>query len=60
MDIEKIRKQAAYIESFHECYKGIELWGVVEGPVPANKLLEFMIENPHFQEIANKIYEAGK
>ena len=55
MNIEKIQKLNAEIEDFKACYDGIELWGVVEGPVSAEKLIEFMIENPHMQEIANNI-----
>ena len=55
MNIEKIQKLNAEIENFKACYDGIELWGVVEGPVSAEKLIEFMIENPHMQEIANNI-----
>ena len=55
MDIKKIQKLNSEIESFRACYEGLELWGEIEGPVSAEKLIEFLIENPHFQEIADNI-----
>ena len=56
MDIEKIEKVAAEIANFKDCYKGIELTSdrFTEN-VTAARLIEFLIENPHFQQIANEI-----
>ena len=48
------------IENFVDCYKGYELRGEIEGTVSPEKLLEFLIENPHFQEMANKINKLNK
>ena len=59
-EIEKVRKLSSEIENFVDCYKGCELWGEIEGPVSPEKLLEFLIENPHFQEMANKINKLNK
>lgn len=36
-------------------YRGIELWGHQDDCVSYDKLLSFLIENPHFQEIADNI-----
>ena len=60
MDIEKIKKLNAEIANFETCYEGNELWGVIDGPVPPHKLLEFMIEHPYLQEIANNISKMDK
>ena len=53
--IEKIQKLNSEIKNFKSCYDGVELWGELDGPVPADKLIAFLIENPHFQKMADKI-----
>ena len=53
--IERIRKLNAEIENFRSCYEGSELWGGVESCVSAEKLLAFLIKNPHFQQIADSV-----
>jgi hypothetical protein len=55
MNILNIEKVSAEIKNFRECYEGVELWGERESFVSVENLIEFMIENPHFQEIAIKI-----
>lgn len=55
MDIKKIQKLNSEIESFRACYDGNELWGERDGPVPTEKLIEFLIEHPEFQQIADNI-----
>jgi hypothetical protein len=60
MDAEKIsrlQKLNDEINNFRSCYEGSELWGDRDGPVSAEKLIAFLIENPHFQQIADKIKE---
>lgn len=56
MDIKKIEKLSAEIKNFKDCYKGIEITSdrFTEN-VTAENLIEFLIENPHFQEIADNI-----
>lgn len=58
--IEEVLKLSSEIDSFKFCYEDSQLWGVIDGPVPYEKLLEFLIENPHFQEMANKIEKLNK
>jgi hypothetical protein len=53
--IESVIETANEIQSFKDCYKGCELWGFIEGPVPAERLISFLIEHPEFQQIADKI-----
>ena len=53
--VENIQKLNCEIQSFRECYKDSELWGDRDGPVPVEVLISFLIENPHFQDIANNI-----
>jgi hypothetical protein len=53
--LENICKLNSEIESFKDCYEGTELCGGRDGPVSAAKLISFLMENPHFQEIADKI-----
>jgi hypothetical protein len=53
--IEKIQKLNAEIQSFRDCYGSIELWGERDGPVKVETLIAFLIENPHFQKIADNI-----
>ena len=53
--IEKVQKLNAEIQSFRDCYKDCELWGDRDGPVSAEALIAFLIENPEFQEIADII-----
>lgn len=61
MDIKKIQSLNAEIENFRDCYdKDVELWGERDGPVGYQKLIEFMIENPHFQKIADSISKLNK
>ena len=53
--IEQVQKLNAEIENFRDCYSGNELWGCTESFVAPEKLIEFLIEHPHFQVIANNI-----
>ena len=53
--IEKVQKLNAEIQSFRDCYKDCELWGERDGPVSTEALIAFLIENPHFQAIADNI-----
>jgi hypothetical protein len=53
--IESVLESANEIKSFKDCYEGYELWGVVDGPVPAERLISFLIDHPEFQQIADKI-----
>ncbi len=55
MKIEDVEKIASDIQNFRDCYEGIELWGEGDSFVTANQLINFMIDNPHMQEIANQI-----
>lgn len=55
MDIEKIETISSEIKNFRSAYEGIELWGTIDDPVPPLKMLKFMIDNPHMQQIANNI-----
>lgn len=55
-DIEKTEKLAAEIQNFRDCYSNAgELWGTRDGPVMMATLLEWLIENPHMNEIAQDI-----
>lgn len=58
--IERVQKLSSEIESFRSCYDGNELWGEVEGPVSYGALLAFLIDNPHMQDIANKVDKLNK
>ena len=61
MNIKKIQKLNAEIENFRDCYtKDVELWGVQDGPVGYEKLMEFMIEHPHFQQIADSVSKLNR
>ncbi len=51
----KIEKTNEAIKNFRDCYKGHEIYCSRDGYVEAESLLAFLIENPHFQEIANNI-----
>lgn len=53
--IENIQKLNSEIQNFKACYEGIELWGDISAPVSADRLIAFLIENPCFQQIADKI-----
>ena len=53
--IENIQKLNSEIQNFKDCYEGVELWGERDGPVTTETLIVFLIENPHFQRIADKI-----
>lgn len=48
-------KLATELNNFKDCYAGSTLYGDVNGEVTYERLLSFLIENPHFQEIADKI-----
>ena len=54
-EIESIQKINSEIDGFNECYAGNELWGSADGPVSAEKLIEFLVENPVLQSIADNI-----
>ena len=54
-EIQKIQKLNSEIENFRDCYEGIELYGEVESFVSVEKLIEFLIENPHLADIAKNI-----
>lgn len=56
--IEKIQKLHNEIRNFQDCYTGNELWGAREEAVSAETLIAFLIENPHFQQIADNIKKA--
>lgn len=58
--MENIAKIASEIENFAACYKGNEVWGSIDGPVGVHKLIEFLIEHPEFQNIANNIDKLSK
>lgn len=53
--IEKIQKLNAEIQNFRDCYEGNELWGDIEDCVSPERLIAFLIENPHLQQIADAI-----
>ena len=54
-EIKDFEEIANEINNFRACYVGIELWGKQDSYVSPEDLIVFLIENPHFQEIANKI-----
>ena len=59
-DIEKAEKLAGAIRNFRECYSSCVLWGSApDGDVKAERLIEWLIENPHMAEIANDIRKHG-
>jgi hypothetical protein len=59
-DIEKAEKLAAEIQNFRDCYASCVLWGSApDGDVKAEKLIEWMIENPHMAQIAEEIRKHG-
>ncbi len=61
MDIKRIQALNAEIENFRDCYtKDVELWGGIDGPVRYQQLLEFMMANPHFQQIADSVAKLDK
>ena len=55
VNIEKIQKLNSQIESFRDCYEGNPLWAQHDEPVTAESLIEFLIEHPELQQIANNI-----
>ena len=60
-EIIKIENIANEMANFRECYKDIEISGDrFDNKVDAIKLLEFMIDNPHMQKIANEIAKLNK
>lgn len=59
-DIEKAEKLAAAIANFRSCYADCKLWGSSpDGDVKAERLIEWLIENPHIPEIADDIRKNG-
>ena len=59
-NLNKVNELGSQINNFIECYKECELWGGVDGPVSAEKLIDFIIENPHLIDIAKSIEKLGK
>ena len=60
IDIERIEKLHNEIDNFRQCYKDNELWGRPEEAVSFEHLVEFLIEHPEFQEIADNISKLQK
>lgn len=58
-EIESLQELNTEIENFIACYEGNELWGG-DAAISPQKLISFMIEHPHLQEIANKIQKLKK
>lgn len=59
--IEDAQKLSAEIQNFRDCYDSDnQLWGERDGPVSVEALIEFLIENPHFQQIADSISKLSK
>lgn len=55
-DIEKAIKLAGAIRSFQDCYSSCVLYGSSpDGDVKSERLIEWLIENPHMAEIAADI-----
>jgi hypothetical protein len=54
-EIENIKKINDEIENFESCYKGNELFCGSCEFITSYQLISFLIENPHFQDIANNI-----
>jgi len=61
IDIKKIETLHAEIDNFRSCYtKEVALWGEQDGPVRYEKLMEFLIKYPHFQQIADSVAKLDK
>jgi hypothetical protein len=59
-DIEKAEKLAAAISNFRSCYAECKLWGSSpDGDVRPEKMIAWLIENPHMAEIADDIRKYG-
>lgn len=61
MKITEIMKLSAEIQNFYDCYDDIVdpgqlyAWGYSDSKVNPEDLLEFLLENPHMMEIAQRI-----
>lgn len=55
MNIKKIQKLNSEIENFRSLYEGNELFGERDGQVPVEKFIEYLINHPEFQQIADSI-----
>ena len=53
--INKIQMLADEINNFNDCYKDCVIYATYDGSVVAEDILAWLIENPHFAEIAAKI-----
>ena len=53
--IVQLRKLVDEVQNFMNCYDGCELWGDADNCVSPETLISFLIENPHFQQIADNI-----
>ena len=60
--IKNIQKLNSEIENFKDCYACVTdspLFGNRDGIVSPEVLLAFLIENPHFQQIADEINKSN-
>lgn len=55
MDIFKVEEIAGEIANFKDCYSDIQLWGQRDGPVTAGVLIQWLMDNPHMDQIAQSI-----
>jgi hypothetical protein len=53
--IERLQMLNSEIQNFKDCYHSCELWGDRDEAVAPERLISFLIENPHFQQMADKI-----
>jgi hypothetical protein len=53
--ISSIQKAAGEIENFRQCYDGCKIYANREGDVDYERMLAWLIENPHMQKIADTI-----
>lgn len=58
--IKNIKKLNDQIENFRQCCELDKLYANQDGEVTHEKLLSFLIENPHFQEMANDIKKISR
>lgn len=54
-EIIKALKLADEIRNFNDCYNDCRLSSSVDGVVTPENVLSFLTENPHMQEIAERI-----
>lgn len=59
-EIEKVRKLNVEIDNFVDCYSDSKLTADRDGNITPETLIAWMIENPHFQEIANNISKLNR